>query len=71
MAGAKDLTTKASEAVLVSKPQNGSVTINSRDGTYSSSPNKGFYGLENFTFMIKKKASHSKVETAESKYALR
>lgn len=67
MAGAKDPDNeKPVEATLVSKPQNGSVTINSRDGSFSYKPNKGFYGLDEFTFKIKDKGGlYSKVETAE------
>lgn len=67
MAGAKDPDNeKPVEAVLVSKPQNGSVRINSRDGSFSYTPNKGFYGLDEFTFKLKDKGGlYSKVETAE------
>jgi hypothetical protein len=67
MAGAKDPDNeKPIEAMLVSKPQNGSVKINSRDGSFSYKPNKGFYGLDEFTFKLKDKGGlYSKVETAE------
>lgn len=67
MAGAKDPDNeKPVEAVVVSKPQNGSVIVNSRDGSFTYTPNKGFYGLDEFTFKIKDKGGlYSKVETAE------
>ena len=67
MAGAKDPDNeKPVEAVVVSKPQNGSVSVNSRDGSFTYTPNKGFYGLDEFTFKIKDKGGlYSKVETAE------
>jgi C4-type Zn-finger protein len=67
MAGATDPDgEKPSEAVLVSKPQNGSVILNSRDGSFSYAPNKGFYGLDEFSFKLKDKGGlYSKPETAE------
>jgi len=57
---------KPSEVVLVSKPQNGSVKLNTRDGSFSYTPNKGFYGLDEFSFKLKDKGGlYSKPETAE------
>ncbi|MCK9182112.1 MAG: tandem-95 repeat protein [Fibrobacteraceae bacterium] len=57
---------KPSQAILVSKPQNGTVVINGSDGSFVYTPNKGFYGLDEFTFKLRDKGgAFSKPETAE------
>ena len=51
---------------LVRRPQNGKVTIDEKDGSFTYTPNKGFYGLDEFGFKLTDKdGASSKVETAE------
>ena len=51
---------------LVRRPQNGKVVINEKDGSFVYTPNKGFYGLDEFGFKLTdKEGASSKVETAE------
>ncbi|MDY3921684.1 MAG: tandem-95 repeat protein [Hallerella porci] len=51
---------------LVRRPQNGKVEINAKDGSFTYTPNKGFYGLDEFGFKLTdREGASSKVETAE------
>ena len=65
--GAKDPDGKLDAKVsLVRRPQNGKVNINERDGSFTYTPNKGFYGLDEFGFKLTdREGASSKVETAE------
>ena len=51
---------------LVQKPRNGKITLNERDGSFEYIPNKGFSGLDEFSFKVKDPGGvYSKVTTAE------
>jgi len=51
---------------LVKRPQNGKIVLNEKDGSFTYTPNKGFSGLDEFTFKIKDPGGlYSKVTTAE------
>lgn len=65
--GASDPDGKLDVSVsLVRRPQNGKVVINEKDGSFTYTPNKGFYGLDEFGFKLTdKEGASSKVETAE------
>ena len=54
------------EVILVSKPQNGTISLSGSDGSFLYTPNKGFYGLDEFSFKLRDHGGlFSKVETAE------
>ncbi|WP_298770236.1 tandem-95 repeat protein [uncultured Fibrobacter sp.] len=38
---------------LLQKPRNGKINLNERDGSFTYMPNKGFSGLDEFTFKVK------------------
>ncbi len=67
MSGASDPDNEKPVAVtLVRKPQNGTVNINASNGAFVYIPNKGFYGIDEFTFKLRDKGGlFSKPETAE------
>ncbi len=51
---------------LVQKPRNGKIKLNERDGSFTYMPNKGFSGLDEFSFKVRDPAGlASKVTTAE------
>ena len=51
---------------LVQKPRNGKINLNERDGSFTYMPNKGFSGLDEFTFKVRDPGGmFSKIETAE------
>ena len=51
---------------VVQKPRNGKITLNERDGSFTYMPNKGFSGLDEFTFKVRDPGgAFSKIETAE------
>ena len=51
---------------LVQKPRNGKINLNERDGSFEYVPNKGFSGLDEFSFKVKDPGGvYSKVVTAE------
>ena len=51
---------------LVQRPRNGKIDLNERDGSFTYTPNRGFSGLDEFTFKVKDPGGvYSKVETAE------
>lgn len=51
---------------LVQKPRNGKITLNERDGSFDYVPNKGFNGIDEFSFKVKDPGGmYSKVTTAE------
>ena len=51
---------------LVQKPRNGKINLNEKDGSFTYQPNKGFSGLDEFTFKVKDPGGlYSKVTTAE------
>ena len=53
-------------AQLVQRPRNGKIELNERDGSFTYTPNRGFSGLDEFTFKVKDPGGvFSKVETAE------
>ena len=53
-------------AIVVQKPRNGKITVNERDGSFTYMPNKGFSGLDEFTYKVRDPAgAFSKIETAE------
>ena len=53
-------------AQLVQRPRNGKIELNERDGSFTYTPNRGFSGLDEFTFKVKDPGGvYSKVETAE------
>jgi len=53
-------------AMLVSKPQNGTINLNEKDGSFTYEPKKGFSGLDEFTFKLADKGgAMSAVTTAE------
>ncbi|MCQ2060298.1 MAG: tandem-95 repeat protein [Fibrobacter sp.] len=66
MSGVKDADgEKPASVQMVQKPRNGKVTLNERDGSFEYVPNKGFSGLDEFTFKVKDPGGlYSKVETA-------
>ena len=53
-------------AVLVQRPRNGKIDLNEKDGSFTYTPNRGFSGLDEFTFKVRDPGGvFSKVETAE------
>ena len=51
---------------LVQKPRNGKINLNERDGSFTYMPNKGFSGLDEFSFKVKDPGGlASQVTTAE------
>ena len=51
---------------LVMKPRNGKINLNERDGSFTYMPNKGFSGLDEFSFKVRDPAGlASQVTTAE------
>jgi hypothetical protein len=57
---------KPVSAQLVQKPRNGKIDLNERDGSFAYVPNKGFSGLDEFTFKVKDPGGlASQVTTAE------
>ena len=57
---------KPVSAQLVQKPHNGKIDLNERDGSFTYIPNKGFSGLDEFTYKVKDPGGlYSKPETAE------
>ena len=57
---------KPVSAQLVQRPRNGKIDLNERDGSFTYTPNRGFSGLDEFTFKVKDPGGvYSKVETAE------
>ena len=51
---------------LVQKPRNGKINLNERDGSFTYMPNKGFSGLDEFSFKVKDPGGlSSQVTTAE------
>ena len=67
MAGVFDADGEKPVAVqLVQRPRNGKIDLNERDGSFTYTPNRGFSGLDEFTFKVKDPGGvYSKVETAE------
>lgn len=53
-------------AIVVQKPRNGKITVDERDGSFTYVPNRGFSGLDEFTYKVRDPGGlFSKVETAE------
>ncbi|WP_407443440.1 tandem-95 repeat protein [Fibrobacter sp.] len=51
---------------IVQKPRNGRIVLNEKDGSFDYTPNKGFSGLDEFTFKVKDPGGvYSKVANAE------
>ena len=51
---------------IVQKPRNGKITPNEKDGSFTYKPNKGFNGLDEFTYKVKDPSgAFSNVATAE------
>ena len=51
---------------LVMKPRNGKINLNERDGSFTYMPNKGFSGLDEFSFKVRDPSGlASQVTTAE------
>ncbi len=51
---------------IVQKPRNGKITLNEKDGSFTYKPNKGFSGLDEFTYKVKDPTgASSNVATAE------
>lgn len=51
---------------LVQKPRNGKINLNEKDGSFTYMPNKGFSGLDEFTFKVRDPGGlYSQVTTAE------
>ena len=51
---------------LVQKPRNGKINLNERDGSFTYMPNKGFSGLDEFSFKVRDPGGlSSQVTTAE------
>jgi hypothetical protein len=51
---------------LVQKPRNGKINLNERDGSFTYMPNKGFSGLDEFSFKVRDPGGlASQVTTAE------
>ncbi|MDR1760004.1 MAG: tandem-95 repeat protein [Fibrobacter sp.] len=44
---------KVTEVEMVRKPQNGTANINTRTGAFTYTPNRGFNGLDEFSFRVK------------------
>jgi hypothetical protein len=67
MAGVFDADGEKPVAVqLVQRPRNGKIDLNERDGSFTYTPNRGFSGLDEFTFKVKDQGGlYSKPETAE------
>ncbi len=67
MTGASDADNeKPVKVILVSKPRNGTVDLNERDGSFVYEPKKGFSGLDEFSFKLQDKGgAMSKETTAE------
>ncbi|MCQ2106432.1 MAG: tandem-95 repeat protein [Fibrobacter sp.] len=67
MAGVVDPDGEKPVAVqLVMKPRNGKMTLNEKDGSFTYMPNKGFSGLDEFSFKVKDPGGmYSQVTTAE------
>jgi len=62
---------KPEVAVLVNRPSNGTLTLNT-DGSFSYTPKPGFYGLDEFTFKARDKGGvFSTVERAEINVSFR
>ncbi|MCQ2096573.1 MAG: tandem-95 repeat protein [Fibrobacter sp.] len=66
-AGVEDADGEKPVAVqIVQKPRNGKITLNEKDGSFTYMPNKGFSGLDEFTYKVKDPAgASSNVATAE------
>ncbi len=57
---------KPVRVMLVAKPQNGTINLNEKDGSFTYEPKKGFSGLDEFTFKLQDKGgAMSAVTTAE------
>jgi len=57
---------KPASVQLVQKPRNGKIKLNEKDGSFTYMPNKGFSGLDEFTFKVKDPGGlSSRVTTAE------
>ncbi|SHK46977.1 tandem-95 repeat protein [Fibrobacter sp. UWEL] len=51
---------------VVQKPRNGKITLNEKDGSFTYMPNKGFSGLDEFTYKAKDpNGAFSNIATAE------
>ena len=51
---------------IVQKPRNGKINLNEKDGSFTYKPNKGFSGLDEFTFKAKDpNGAFSNIATAE------
>ena len=54
------------KVILVKKPENGSVKLNEKDGSFLYEPKKGFSGIDEFTFKLQDKGgAMSQPQTAE------
>ena len=57
---------KPASVQLVQKPRNGKINLNERDGSFTYMPNKGFSGLDEFSFKVRDPGGlASQVTTAE------
>ncbi len=57
---------KVTTVEMVRKPQNGTVNINTRTGAFTYTPNRGFNGLDEFSFRVKDPGGlYSNPESAE------
>ncbi len=57
---------KPASVQILQKPRNGKITLNEKDGSFTYMPNKGFSGLDEFTFKVKDPGGlASAVTTAE------
>ena len=67
MAGVQDPDGEKPVSVqLVQKPRNGKINLNERDGSFTYMPNKGFSGLDEFSFKVRDPGGlASQVTTAE------
>ena len=67
MAGVTDADGEKPVSVqLVQKPRNGKINLNERDGSFTYMPNKGFSGLDEFSFKVRDPGGlASQVTTAE------
>ena len=67
MAGVTDADgEKPASVQLVMKPRNGKINLNERDGSFTYMPNKGFSGLDEFSFKVRDPGGlSSQVTTAE------
>ena len=53
-------------AQLVQKPRNGRIVLNDKDGSFDYTPNKGFSGIDEFTYKVKDPGGvYSKIANAE------